>query len=392
MVAKGLSGLTLRNGIWHIHKQYRGRTIRRSTHTSQKKEAEAVLIQIMAEIDRIKDFKRRPEYTWRQAATKYLLECEDMPSIDLIALQLEYLDKFIGDLPLTQIHDGTLEPFIQHRKKIGFNKQAKNGVKNRTINIALNYVITILNRAARLWRDENGLTWIETAPKITKLEEKKQRRPPYPLSWLEQNIFFKELSGRLHKMALFKVNTGTREQEVCQLNWQWEVKVPELNTSIFVIPADFGGRTERGGVKNTDDRIVVLNKIAKQVIDSQRGLHPVFVFPHENHAVGRMLNSAWKNARIRAAKEYERITGMPPNKGFKSLRVHDLKHTFGHRLRVAGVDEENRKDLLGHKSDTSVTTHYSAPALECMIEMANKVLETDPQQKKSLTIVRKKAA
>ena len=78
----------------------------------------------MAEIDRIKDFKQRPEYTWRQAATKYLLECEDMPSIDLIALQLEYLDKFIGDLPLTQIHDGTLEPFIQHRKKSDLiNKQ-----------------------------------------------------------------------------------------------------------------------------------------------------------------------------------------------------------------------------------------------------------------------------
>ena len=37
-------------------------------------------------------------------------------------------------------------------------------------------------------------------------------------------------------MALFKVNTGLREQEVVKLQWNWEVPVPERETSIFVIP------------------------------------------------------------------------------------------------------------------------------------------------------------
>ncbi|PIT15179.1 tyrosine-type recombinase/integrase [Snodgrassella alvi] len=151
--------------------------------------------------------------------------------------------------------------------------------------------------------------------------------------------------------------------EVCQLDWRWEVKIPELNTSIFIIPADFGG-TGKGGVKNTDERIVVLNEATKQVIEAQRGLHPQYVFPCDGKAVGRMLNNAWKNARKRAAKEYEQITVVPANEDFKNLRVHDLKHTFGCRLRVAGVDEEDRKDLMGHKSDKSVTSHYSAPTLE----------------------------
>jgi integrase len=43
-----------------------------------------------------------------------------------------------------------------------------------------------------------------------------------------------------------------------------------------------------------------------------------------------------------------------PNKrpaGFRSIRVHDLKHTYGHRLRAAGVGFEDRKLLLGHKSE-----------------------------------------
>jgi hypothetical protein len=50
-------------------------------------------------------------------------------------------------------------------------------------------------------------------------------------------------------MALFKVNTGCREQEVCQLRWDWEVEVPELDTSVFLIPSDI--------VKNKEDSLVV---------------------------------------------------------------------------------------------------------------------------------------
>jgi hypothetical protein len=44
------------------------------------------------------------------------------------------------------------------------------------------------------------------------------------------------------------------------------------------------------------------------------------------------------------------------------MRVQDLKHTYGHRLRAAGVGFEDRKILLDHKSD-HVTTHYSAPEI-----------------------------
>ena len=54
------------------------------------------------------------------------------------------------------------------------------------------------------------------------------------------------------------------------------------------------------------------------------------------------------------------------------LWVHDLKHTFGRRLRAAGVPLETRKVLLGHRNG-DITTHYSAPELEELIEAANKV-------------------
>jgi integrase len=162
-------------------------------------------------------------------------------------------------------------------------------------------------------------------------------------------------------MALFKANTGLREQEVVNLRWSWEQRVPELNTSVFVIPARFGGRRPNAGVKNREDRLVVLNAAALAVIEACRGVHPEHVFVYRNKPVRFMNNNAWQRARRQA--------------GLPQARVHDLKHTFGRRLRAAGVPLETRKVLLGHKSG-DITTHYSAPEIGELLEAANRVAET----------------
>jgi hypothetical protein len=60
--------------------------------------------------------------------------------------------------------------------------------------------------------------------------------------------------------------------------------------------------------------------------------------------------------------------------GFRKMRVHDLKHTFGPRPRAAGVSFEDRQDLLGHKSGR-ITTHYSAAELSNLISASEKVCE-----------------
>ena len=53
--------------------------------------------------------------------------------------------------------------------------------------------------------------------------------------------------------------------------------------------------------------------------------------------------------------------------------IIELKHTFGRRLRAAGVSFEDRQDLLGHRSGR-ITSHYSAAELTSLIEAANKVV------------------
>jgi hypothetical protein len=77
---------------------------------------------------------------------------------------------------------------------------------------------------------------------------------------------FEELPYHLLAMALYKVNTGWREQEVCKLRWKWEIKVPDLETSVFLIPADFGGHFDDSGVKIGEECLVVLNDVARSIL------------------------------------------------------------------------------------------------------------------------------
>jgi integrase len=274
---------------------------------------------------------------------------------------------------------GSLQEFIAKRRA--------DGVKTKTVNAALAVVRRVLNLSASEWMDEQGMTWLDAAPKI-KLFPINDARSPYPLTREEQGLLFRELPDHVARMALFKVNTGLREQEVCGLKWAYEVKVPELDTSVFLIPG--------GSVKNGEERLVVLNRVAKSVVESQRGLHPVNVFVHVRgkdaraRPLAKIYNTAWKAARERAADAWaqEHKESAPP--GFRSIRVHDLKHTFGRRLRAAGVSFEDRQDLLGHRSGR-ITTHYSQAELTSLIDAAERVCDTESRNSPATTWLRRKA-
>lgn len=163
-------------------------------------------------------------------------------------------------------------------------------------------------------------------------------------------MLFEALPDHLVDMALFAVNTGCRDSEVCNLQWSWKIGAPQLDTAVIIIPGE--------QVKNGDDRLVVLNKTAFDIVNQQIGKHPCYVFTFHGKPISRMLNTAWLRAR--------------KSVGLQQVRVHDLKHTYGRRLRSAGVSFEDRQDLLGHRSGR-ITTHYSAAELSRLLAAANTV-------------------
>jgi integrase len=291
MGRKRTPGLFRRRGTWHIDKVVQGRRLRESCETGDIEEAERYLNHRIEQIRNAVVYGIRRRRTFREAATKFLLE-EHKRSLHRDAQDLSLVVPFIGDLTLDQVHMETLKPFIAARRK--------KGVKSGTVNRTFATVRRVLNLAARLWRDENGLSWLETPPLIRFVDWNDKRRP-YPLSWDEQDLLFQQMPMHLATLALFKVNTGLREQEVCGLRWQQEQVLPNLGTSVFVIP--------ESDTKNKEDRLVVLNSVAASVVDGQRGLHPVWVFPYRGKRITKIYNSAWKHARDKLRRSSKRRLG-----------------------------------------------------------------------------------
>lgn len=291
----------------------------------------------------------RPDRTFEQAATRYLLEHQHLRSIVDMGIHLRGLLPYAGKLPLRLVHQGTFEPYIRDRLAAG--------VRQKTINNALSVARRVLNLSARLWRDDNGLTWLATAPLI-QLPPVVEKARPYPLDMDEERRLFGALPGYLSRMALFKVNVGAREQEVCQLRWAWERKVNGL--SVFMLPASL--------TKNGEERLIVCNRVAQSVIEGLRGEHPERVFHRDGKPLPKMYGRAWKLAWA--------TVGLPAGDDI-TKGVHSLRHTFARRLRAAGVPLETRRVLLGHKSG-DLTTHYSAPEIEELQSAVNRLCDSKP--------------
>jgi len=266
-----------------------------------------------------------------KAATKYLKE-ESKKSLPRDARALENVIPYVGHLPLSNIHMGTLEPYIKARQQL---------VCNGTINRELAVIRRILTLAARVWRDELNQPWLREAPLLRLL--KHIGRKPYPITWEEQHRLMLYLPDYLASIVLFALNTGCRDQEMCQLKWS------DYQNGLFVLS---GERT-----KNGEDRIVPLNSVARNLIDSLPRTGE-YVFMQNGRPFTRITGTAWKTARTKA--------------NLLQCRAHDLRHTFGRRLRSAGVGLEDREDLLGHKSNR-ITTHYSMAEIGNLVAAVEKI-------------------
>lgn len=342
MAKRHRPGLRRRGEIWHIEKAINGHRIYESTGETDIRRAEAYYDNRIKEIRDAVVFGACPEVVFKEAVEKFLREDCPTRSLERAGYAFDRVLPFIGNLPLERVHDGSLAPYRKARRAAG--------VSVGTINKEQMFVRRVLILAARKWRDRNGRRFLSEAPLIPKL--KGPARKPYPLEWQEQARLFVQLPGHLERMALFDVNTGLRASELCSLRWSWEVQVPELDTSVFILPETF--------TKNGEERIVVLNRIARSVLESQRNEHAEVVFAYKGTPVQKFNSHAWRRARLRA--------------GLPQVRIHDLRHTFGHRLRAAGVSFEDRQDLLGHRSGR-ITTHYSAPDLQRLLRAVDAICE-----------------
>lgn len=352
------SGITTdADGNKLINKQVNGKAIFVRLGRVSQEEAEAELARRIADARAQQQPGQGDEPTFAAAAKRHLEDAREagLRTLEIDAWHLTVLAPFIGALPLSQVCDETLADFKRHRREV-------DKVSATTVKRHLEVVRKILNRAHRKWRlaPDYQRPWLSVVPEIT-MPKLSDARQPRPLTWDEQAKLMPLLSAHLQRMVLFALNTGLRDGEVCGLRWEWEAKVPELDTFVFLIPGE--------KVKNGEPRVVVLNDIARRIVDEVRGQHPEYVFvyqaptrkgkaPKAAHPIETMNNNGWQRARRTA--------------GLSDVRVHDLRHTFARRLRAAGVPPWTRKALLGHKNG-DITEHYSPAELGELLAAVNKI-------------------
>lgn len=302
--------------------------------------------------------------TFEDAAAKYVEEARHRSltrDVDALRVVLPY----IGHLPITEVCNDSLAQWKADRMA-GLAPPPPPEVPPRpvmagTVNRELATVVRVLTLAARLWR------WMPTVPLIEGVEG--PRKKAYPLNWSEQDRFFGKMPEHLKAAAVFAVNTGLRESELCSLSWDAEVELPELAATAFILT-----RT-----KNNEERLVPLNAIARRVVNAQRGKHESAVFTYAGRPLSRLVNTSWKKSWKKAKLPIDPLI----------LRgAHNLRHTFAHRLRAAGVTLEDRKALLGHTTG-DITTHYSMPDIARLIECVERI--TKPRESVILRPVKRVA-
>lgn len=345
------------DGYWQIDKRIKGfGALRESTGTKNYEEAERYARHRIGGIEQAVRYGTRQRRTFAQAVERYLSEYGYKRGIERDARALKDILPWIGAMSLDSIYMETLQQYIDSRMR---------EVKASTINRTLAVVRRILNLSARLWRDEFGKTWLAESP-LLRLLPVKDARKPRPCAWAEQRALLAALPPHLAEMALFGINTGCRESEICGLRWDQEYHVKALGVSVFVLSGE--------QTKNSEDRVIVLNSVARAVIERRRGIHDEYVFTFRGHPLAQgMNNTGWRKARARA--------------GIPMFRVHDLRHTFGGRLRSAGVSFEDRQDLLGHKSGR-ITTHYSAAEIGRLLVAVELISEPTFQESPNLHLIK----
>jgi integrase len=158
-------------------------------------------------------------------------------------------------------------------------------------------------------------------------------------------VFEQFSTGFMVGVALFALNTGLSLNEMERLRWSWEKEIPELNTSVFVLPDNPG-------------RVVVLNSIARRALSYRRLTDRPFPHttePYRSEFIKlagldkELVFGGMRRLRVRLGREWAVAWARAglPRSGATTGGVDDLRYTFEQRLFAAGVAWEDIDTLMG---------------------------------------------
>ena len=250
---------------------------------------------------------------------------------------------FFGKMRLDAISAGHVEKF-----KLSRSEDVSPATVNRDL-AALRHMMNLVIRQDRIPRNPvQGVRFLPEGPGKMRI-----------LSHEEEERYLAEANPLLKDVATMMLETGTRPEEVFTIRKE----NVHLDRRYLFVPV---GKTKfaRRNIPLTDATVAILERRLARAKGS-------YLFPHR-HDPNRALGSV-KKAHAEAL-DTSKIT--PP------FRIYDLRHTYGSRSTMAGVDLATLKELMGH-SHITITMRYVHPTPEHKQEAIRKLERFNAEQTRS---------
>ncbi len=327
-------GLFKRNRTLWMDFMYQGKRVRRSTGTSDKRLASAILAKVKTQIVEGEFFDKREEQdrTFGEMMERYLAEraiLKAPKSRVRDGSALKHLLPVFGGKLLAEVTPKSLTAYRTQRRT--------DGAATATINKELQLVRHAYNLAMREWE------WCQTNPMHKISLEPAHNQVDRWLMAHEEDRLIDASPVWLREILTFALNTGMRQGEILALQWQ-DV---DFYRGILVVMKS----------KNHERRTIPLNNMVFTLLSEKKSAGrsdgPVFVTGRGNPLQVRYLARTFTKARNRA--------------GLLDFRFHDLRHTFASRLVQRGIDLYKVQRLLGHKTGL-MTQRYAHHCPESLRE------------------------
>jgi len=301
-----------RNGVWWVDlRTPSGERVRRSTGTSTRKAAQEYHDRLKADLWRQARLGETPQYTFEQAAVRFLREYEGRKNYATHQRHITYwrdqlAGRVIASLTTNDIKDALPTHIVRKH-------QARREIKPATRNRHLSTIRRMLN-LCREWG------WISSVPIL-----RPEKEPKVRVRWITRDEALRLLDAIsrdwMRDVVAFALATGMRAGEILKLQWE----NVDISRAIAWVTAD--------KAKSGKARGVPLNAEAVQVIRQRIGTHPKLVFTcngtARNQVDAQMFFRACERAQI------------------KNFRFHDLRHTWASWHVQAGTPLFVLKELGG---------------------------------------------
>jgi len=307
---------------------------------------------------------RVKEIRWEKFTKKYLEFCETnkKPSAakrNKVSINM-LTPHFKGQL-LSSIYPFKVEQYKKKRRAEGravstVNNDVKT-LKNMMVKaVQWGHLARNPLKDVRQLREDNEKMWVLTRDEEQKLLQECAKRPQH--------------QKYLADLVLLALNTGLRLGELQGLQ---KINVNMEARSLLVTDT-----------KNHENRRVPLNDTAVMVLKRRMKVNgSPFVFSRKNGKPLTVLTNAFWTAvkeaglyYIKTDAEGQPVMGDDDKPKTVRLRFHDLRHTFGSRLGMAGADLKTIMEIMGHRTP-KMSMRYQHPTPDHKLNAVQRVQQND---------------